>query len=99
MGRTREKKSEALRQNARELSRALPRLLQQKDQQLRQWAGRLEGVSPLAVLARGYALVYGEGGTLLTQSSQVSPGDELAITLREGRIWARVVEHEAGKDL
>ena len=99
MGRTREKKSEALRQNARELGRAMPRLLQQKDQLLRQWAGRLEGVSPLAVLARGYALVYGEGGALLTQSSQVSPGDELAITLREGRIWARVVEHEASKDL
>ena len=54
-------------------------------------AGRLEAVSPLASLARGYALVYHEDA-LVRQADSLQPGDMLRIQLAEGSVQAMVTE-------
>jgi exodeoxyribonuclease VII large subunit len=52
-------------------------------------AGRLEALSPLKVLARGYALVQkAADGSLVRRPADVSPGDRLRIRLADGEIPA-----------
>jgi len=53
------------------------------------WA-RLQALSPLAVLSRGYALVYGPDGTLLRSAADVNPGDTLRARLATGSVDAQV---------
>jgi exodeoxyribonuclease VII large subunit len=50
-------------------------------------AGRLENLSPLAVLARGYAVCWNHDRTAIIRSaSAVSEGDRVHVTLQEGEI-------------
>ena len=49
-----------------------------------------ERKSPLRVLERGYALVYGQDGKLLRAASQVVNGEEVVARLAQGRIQATV---------
>ncbi len=54
-------------------------------------AGRLENLSPLAVLARGYAVCWNEDHTaIVRRASTVSPGDRVHVTLHEGEIECEV---------
>ena len=54
-------------------------------------AGRLESLSPLAVLGRGYALVRrADDGAIVRAAAEVGPGDGLRIRLAEGEIEAEV---------
>jgi exodeoxyribonuclease VII large subunit len=57
----------------------------------------LGALSPLAVLNRGYALVYDETGTLIKTTMNVAEGQTIAIRLARGRIRTRVskVEEES----
>jgi len=51
--------------------------------------GRLESLSPLAVLARGYAMVQRErDGLIVRRSGEAAPGERLRIRLAEGEIAA-----------
>jgi exodeoxyribonuclease VII large subunit len=69
-------------------------LLQAKEEQLGRAAGVLHAVSPLATLARGYALVRtGEGRKrLVTAADQVPTGAEVEVILRRGGLRCRVEE-------
>lgn len=49
-------------------------------------AARLDDLSPLGILARGYALCYEEDGTLVKAARTVKPGDRVLVRLGEGRL-------------
>ncbi|HET6240227.1 MAG TPA: exodeoxyribonuclease VII large subunit [Acetobacteraceae bacterium] len=51
-------------------------------------AGRLESVSPLAVLQRGYALVTDAVGHPLTTAAAISPGARLRLRFADGEVGA-----------
>ncbi|HEX4486842.1 MAG TPA: exodeoxyribonuclease VII large subunit [Terriglobales bacterium] len=57
---------------------------------LNQVSGRLEALSPLAILERGYALVFDAAGNLVKDAAQVKPGDEITARLARGTITAKV---------
>jgi exodeoxyribonuclease VII large subunit len=58
-------------------------------------AGRLESLSPLAVLARGYAVCWtGDGRRVVRAASEVQPGDDVRIRLSRGEIDAKVSKAE-----
>ncbi len=57
--------------------------------------GRLEALSPLATLERGYAVVHSSHGTLITDASQAAPDDRIEIIVRRGRFRARVEPSES----
>jgi exodeoxyribonuclease VII large subunit len=59
-------------------------------------AGRLEGLSPVAVLGRGYALVWDEGaGVLLRDAAETREGRHLRIRLHRGAVRATVESRES----
>jgi len=58
-------------------------------------AASLDGLSPLAVLGRGYALVWDEAGRrLLRDASEVEAGDGLHVRLHRGALRATVLSRE-----
>jgi exodeoxyribonuclease VII large subunit len=57
------------------------------DARFRALAGRLENLSPLAVLGRGYAVCWNADKTAIIRSADtVSPGDRVQVTLANGEI-------------
>ena len=61
---------------------------------LHQASARLAALYPLAVLDRGYALVYGPDGMLLRDSASVQPGETLRARLARGALSAQVTRTE-----
>jgi exodeoxyribonuclease VII large subunit len=60
---------------------------------LRTLAGRLEAMSPLAVLARGYAVCWNEHRSAILRSSRDAPkGSTVRVTLHEGELVCGVTE-------
>ena len=59
-------------------------------------AAALDGLSPLAVLGRSYALVWDEGSSrLVRDASEVEPGRSLKIRLHKGALRATVQTRES----
>lgn len=58
-------------------------------------SARLEALSPLGVLARGYALARAADGAVLTDAGRVAPGDAVEVTLARGRLDCEVREAHA----
>jgi len=50
----------------------------------------LQALSPLAILERGYALVFDASGNLLKNAKKVKPGDEISAKLAKGTVSATV---------
>lgn len=58
---------------------------------------KLDAMSPLKVLTRGYSMAQTEDGTLLRSVSQVELGQRISVSLSDGRISATVMEREERK--
>lgn len=74
------------------------------ENQVRDGIGRLDGLkrqlnalSPLAVLHRGYALVFDESGALVKQAAQLVPDQRLMTRLADGSVASRVTEIIPGR--
>jgi len=83
MRRELEARSEAMAGVARNL------LLQQRGR-LERIGAALEALSPVAILERGYALVFDAEGKLVKDPGQVRAGDAIVARLAKGRVRARV---------
>ncbi len=57
-------------------------------------SARLEALSPLAVLSRGYALIYAADGALLRSAAKTSRGQTIRAYLAEGTLEAEVTQIE-----
>lgn len=65
--------------------------------QLEHLGEKLHLVSPLGILARGYAVAYGEDGRIIRKAEETQIGDPLTLRLGEGRLFCRIegkYEHE-----
>jgi exodeoxyribonuclease VII large subunit len=60
--------------------------------QLNQISGRLEALSPVRILDRGYALVFDSEGKLVKDAAQLSPGQEINARLAQGRLTAQIIK-------
>ncbi len=72
------------------LTRAGSSLFTTRRSALETLGGKLNAMSPLRVLDRGYALARGPEGHLVTRASALHEGDTLTVTLREGELDAVV---------
>ncbi len=55
---------------------------------------KLDAMSPLKVLTRGYALVRRDDGEVLKSIHQVQPGEKIIVNLSDGRLSAAVTDKE-----
>jgi len=80
-----------LQQLRTRMQQAMLSMLDQRQHRLALLAGRLESLSPLAVLARGYAIVkHVETGEVIYDVTQLVIGDALEVTLSTGNAQVTV---------
>jgi exodeoxyribonuclease VII large subunit len=84
------------RQNLeRRLERAMRRSLRDAQGSLSSLSGRLDALSPLRTLARGYAIVLAEkNGLAVRDATSVQVGETLSIRLSHGKLRAAVIEEQ-----
>lgn len=89
----------ALREVARRCANAATRIVEHRRLAMNACAGKLEALSPLATMARGYAVVTSDGRHAVTSAGALATGDALHVRFRDGRAEARVervTRHESG---
>jgi exodeoxyribonuclease VII large subunit len=69
-------------------------ILLQRRSKLDQLSGQLEALSPLAILERGYALVFDASGKMVKDAAQLGQGDEISATLARGTFTATIKNTE-----
>lgn len=57
---------------------------------LDQVSGKLDALSPVKILDRGYALVFDRAGNLVKDTAQLSPGDQISARVSRGSLTAEV---------
>ncbi|AUX94391.1 exodeoxyribonuclease VII large subunit [Mixta gaviniae] len=72
------------------LAQAMRQRLGDEKQRFGALAGHLEGVSPLATLARGFSVTQTDGGEVLKTAGQLQPGDTLQTRLQDGWVESEV---------
>ena len=77
-----------LRRLSRDLAVRSLRTVERRRARVQELAGRLETLSPLGTLARGYAVALSETGGALPSAALFKPGMPFAIELRDGRVHA-----------
>ncbi|MDY6040367.1 MAG: exodeoxyribonuclease VII large subunit [Candidatus Faecousia sp.] len=86
------RKSLELLQNR--LVSAETRTVERKNRQFIELTSKLDAMSPLKVLTRGYALVRRENGMVLKSVRQIEPGERIKVSLSDGSLTAAVTEKE-----
>lgn len=66
------------------------RVLDRQSARLSAYAGRLQALSPLSVLARGFSVVTDSAGNLVTDSRQLASGDMVKVQLASGSAQAQI---------
>jgi exodeoxyribonuclease VII large subunit len=72
------------------LHRIAAQVVTSRETRLNRAASRLEALSPVAVLSRGYALVYAEDGTLLRSAAETAVGRRIHARLGDGSLDAQI---------
>ena len=77
------------------LAHALPvgaeRMVSKRRERLNALAASLDALSPLKVLGRGYSIAQRADGKAVVSTGDVSPGDELKLTLADGTVDCQVL--------
>jgi len=68
--------------------------VREKESELSSYSKQLEGVNPLNVLTRGYSMITGPGGKVLTTIDNVNVGDSVTIHMRDGKAEADIKSKE-----
>ena len=70
------------------------RMVEQKNRQFVALTSKLDAMSPLKVLTRGYAMAQTDSGELLKSVKQIQRGEYIRVTLSDGSLTAAVTEKE-----
>jgi exodeoxyribonuclease VII large subunit len=76
----------------RRLGQAGTLLLGQRRRAFDALATKLDALSPLKILERGYSLARGPDGAVLASRQGLAPGDQVTVTLRDGDLRTRIEE-------
>jgi exodeoxyribonuclease VII large subunit len=80
----------------RAIDRAIARAVPLQRQRTVSARRRLEALSPLAVLGRGYAIVEGADGRVRSDVAALAAGEPARLRMRDGRAGVRVESVEVG---
>ena len=86
---------ERLARGRERLTQAARAGLERRRASLARATASLDGLSPLAVLGRGYAVVFDESGSRVVRDAEsLAPGDRLRVRLHRGALRASVLARE-----
>ena len=88
-----------LRTVARDMRLASGRALEIRRGQIGSVAGKLNALSPLATLSRGYAIARDNTGKTLGSVADFAPERDFELLLQDGKILARPVRNGGSPDL
>ena len=71
---------------------AQTRTVEQKRRKFVEQTAKLDAMSPLKVLTRGYAMAQKKDGTVLRSVKQVDIADQIAVKVADGSITAMVTD-------
>jgi exodeoxyribonuclease VII large subunit len=74
------------------------RAMAERDKEVERLAARLDAMSPLKVLARGYAIATREDGRAVRDAGDVSPGQSISLRVQRARIGTLVTSVDASPD-
>ena len=80
-----------------DMQHSMQNLLAQRKARSELLRHKIQALSPLAVLDRGYSIVTVKDGRTLKSIGQVNAGDNISIKLSDGRIIAGVQEVQDGR--
>jgi len=80
------RKSQDVDYLSRRLGQAMINQLNGKRNSLALQMSRLDDLSPMATLSRGYTICRDSGGTVLRAVRQVNPGDKVEIIMADGSV-------------
>lgn len=92
-----EQRSKSLELLKNRLVSAQNQSITRKNQRYIAAVSKLDAMSPLKVLTRGYAMAQTERGEVLRSVSQVELGERIRISLCDGKLSATVMNKEEGK--
>ena len=81
----------------REMENRMAYMIERKKSALLQGAARLDALSPLAVMSRGYSALFNEKGETVNKNNQLAKGDRVKIRLSDGTAKAEILEVEEWK--
>ena len=83
---------EALGLQARRLARAARATLERRQLTLQRVSAGLAHLNPEAVLGRGFSIVRNQEGTIVRSSTEIAPGEPVALNFASGSAHARVTD-------
>ena len=83
---------EDLQQYERTMRKTMEAIYRQKSQQFVSLTATLSALSPLKIMERGYGLVFTEDETLIKSTQQVSTGDKIAVSIKDGTLECEITE-------
>lgn len=75
-----------------ELSTTMSAKIQELKLKLSTLAASLNALSPLAVLSRGYSVVYDNEGHIVKNADELNVNDQITVKMANGKIFANVIE-------
>ncbi|MFJ8264834.1 exodeoxyribonuclease VII large subunit [Peribacillus asahii] len=87
-----QRSKQSLEQRHKTLNRAMMAILKQKTQSFVHITSTLSAVNPLQIMERGYGLIFGEDEQLIKSTKQVSKGDKISVSIKDGTLTCRIEE-------
>ncbi|WP_456278337.1 exodeoxyribonuclease VII large subunit [Bacillus sp. AK128] len=84
----------------KELQKIMSGVLEKKEQQFSFFISKLQALSPLRIMDRGYSIVYSKDQQIVKTTDQVTKGDQLNVRLKDGTLNVEVkgLEGEKGNE-
>jgi exodeoxyribonuclease VII large subunit len=82
---------------SKEVQKLMAGIIEKKEQQFSFMLSKLEGLSPLKIMDRGYSIVYRED-QIVKSTNQVTPGDQVKVRLIDGVLNCEINGIEGNKE-
>ncbi|MBI4368581.1 MAG: exodeoxyribonuclease VII large subunit [Candidatus Omnitrophica bacterium] len=76
----------------RQMQNYLKGIIQEKRQSFRNLAGKLETLSPLGILKRGYSITFDHEGNLVQEIKRLKAGETILTRVKTGSIKSKITE-------
>ena len=74
------------------MERAMTSSIRTKTMELNSVSAKMEGLDPSNVLLRGYSIISGADGKVITSAKDMFPGTDVTIAMRDGSALAKIKE-------